>query len=152
MAFCPEHYKWDQNPKFTPLSEMMSIPNPFICRTPPPPPGKATKENNSNKFYMDLSLYKLAWKIFPAKPVGQLSFSYYETNYYNLINTKYLNDSRRNSLHHRPFLENILSASMNSRTHRVARTDFAHYFYDHPIFSKILHFSFQSHDFFYLNL
>ena len=29
MAFCPEHPKWDQNPKFTPLSEMTSIPTPF---------------------------------------------------------------------------------------------------------------------------
>ena len=27
MAFCPEHPKWDQNPKFTPLSETMSIPS-----------------------------------------------------------------------------------------------------------------------------
>ena len=36
MAFCPEHPKWDQNPKFTPLSETTSIPNPFICGVPPP--------------------------------------------------------------------------------------------------------------------
>ena len=27
---CPEHPKWDQNPKFTPLSKMTSIPTPFI--------------------------------------------------------------------------------------------------------------------------
>ena len=34
MAFCPEHPKWDQNPKFTPLSETTSIPTPFICGVP----------------------------------------------------------------------------------------------------------------------
>jgi len=37
MAFCPEHPKWDQNPKFTPLSETTSIPTPFISGVPPPP-------------------------------------------------------------------------------------------------------------------
>ena len=36
MTFCPEHPKWDQNPKFIPLSESKSIPTPFIL---PPPPG-----------------------------------------------------------------------------------------------------------------
>ena len=36
IAFCPEHPKWDQNPKFTPLSEATSIPTPFICGFPPP--------------------------------------------------------------------------------------------------------------------
>ena len=36
MAFCPEHPKSDQNPKFTPLSETKSIPTPFICGVPPP--------------------------------------------------------------------------------------------------------------------
>ena len=35
MAFCPEHPKWDQTPKFTPLSETTSIPTPLICRVPP---------------------------------------------------------------------------------------------------------------------
>ena len=35
MAFCPEHPKWDQNPKFTPLSETTSIPTPFICGVHP---------------------------------------------------------------------------------------------------------------------
>ena len=40
MAFCQEHPKWDQNPKFTPLNETTSIPTPFICGVPPsPPPG-----------------------------------------------------------------------------------------------------------------
>ena len=33
--FFPEHPRWDQNPKFTPLSEMISITTPFICRVPP---------------------------------------------------------------------------------------------------------------------
>ena len=37
MAFCPEHPKWNQNPKFTPLSETTRIPAPFICGVPPPP-------------------------------------------------------------------------------------------------------------------
>ena len=31
MAFCPEHLKWDQNPKFTPLRETTSIPTTFMC-------------------------------------------------------------------------------------------------------------------------
>ena len=30
---------WDQNPKFTPLSETTSIPTSLICGVPPPPPG-----------------------------------------------------------------------------------------------------------------
>ena len=34
MAFCPEHPKWDQNLKFTYLSEMTSIPTPFIWESP----------------------------------------------------------------------------------------------------------------------
>ena len=37
MACCPEHPKWYQNPKFTPLSETTSIATPFICRVPPGP-------------------------------------------------------------------------------------------------------------------
>ena len=31
MAFCPQHPKWGQNPKFTPLSTTTSIPTLFIC-------------------------------------------------------------------------------------------------------------------------
>ena len=38
MAFCPEHSKWGQNPKFTPISATTSIPTPFLCSVPPPPP------------------------------------------------------------------------------------------------------------------
>ena len=41
MVLCPEHPKGDQNLKFTPLSEMMSIPAPFHVGKPhpkPPPP------------------------------------------------------------------------------------------------------------------
>ena len=34
MGFCPEHPKWDQNPKFTSLSETKSIPAPFIWDSP----------------------------------------------------------------------------------------------------------------------
>ena len=33
--FCPEHRKWDQNPKLTPLSETTSIPVPFKWESPP---------------------------------------------------------------------------------------------------------------------
>ena len=36
MALCPEYPKWDQNPKFTPLSETTGITTPFICRVPIP--------------------------------------------------------------------------------------------------------------------
>ena len=32
---------WDQNPKFTPLSETTSIPTSFICGVPPPLPPRA---------------------------------------------------------------------------------------------------------------
>ena len=40
MAFCPEHPKWHQNPRFTPLSETTIITTPFICGVHPlPPPG-----------------------------------------------------------------------------------------------------------------
>ena len=42
MVFCPEHPKWDQNPKFTPLSEMTSIPTIFIC-------GVSSREKKSPK-------------------------------------------------------------------------------------------------------
>ena len=35
LAFCPEHHKWEQNLKFTPLSETTRIPTPFICGVPP---------------------------------------------------------------------------------------------------------------------
>ena len=39
MVIYPEHPKWDQNLKFTPPSETTSIPAPFICEFPFPPPG-----------------------------------------------------------------------------------------------------------------
>ena len=35
MAFCPEHPKWDQNPKFIPLSETTSIPPLSYAESPP---------------------------------------------------------------------------------------------------------------------
>ena len=37
-VFCPEHPKWDQNPKFTPLNETTSISTPFISGVPRPAP------------------------------------------------------------------------------------------------------------------
>ena len=48
MAFYPEHRKWDQNPKFTPLSEATSIPTPFICVAPAPPPREWTTNVDAN--------------------------------------------------------------------------------------------------------
>ena len=39
LVIFPQHPKRDQNLKFTPLSETISIPTFFICRVPPPPPG-----------------------------------------------------------------------------------------------------------------
>ena len=51
MAFCPEHPKWDQNLKFTPLSETTSIPTHFICGVPPPtPPAGSAEERESTKW------------------------------------------------------------------------------------------------------
>ena len=57
MAFCPEHSKWDQNPKFTPLSERTSIPTPSICRVLPPP-GPAMY---STVFWCLLVLFLVFW-------------------------------------------------------------------------------------------
>ena len=39
IYICPEHPKWDQNPKFTPLSETATASIPTHMRSPPPPPG-----------------------------------------------------------------------------------------------------------------
>ena len=36
MAFCSEHIKWNQNPKFTPLSETTSIPSLSYLESLPP--------------------------------------------------------------------------------------------------------------------
>lgn len=45
MTLYPEHPKREQNLKFTPLRETMSIPTPFICKfqlpSPPPPSAKS---------------------------------------------------------------------------------------------------------------
>ena len=38
MAFCPEHSKWDQNPKITPPKRDDEHPHPFHMRSPPPGP------------------------------------------------------------------------------------------------------------------
>ena len=56
MAFCPEHPKWDQNPKLTPLSETTSIPTPFICGVSP----LATEALQRQAFLEDLRFTK--WK------------------------------------------------------------------------------------------
>ena len=37
--FQGNYLNWNQNPKFTPLSETTSIPPLFIWESPPPPPG-----------------------------------------------------------------------------------------------------------------
>ena len=36
MAFCPEHPKWDQNPKFTPPKREDERPHPFHMQSQPP--------------------------------------------------------------------------------------------------------------------
>ena len=59
MAFCPEHPKWDQNPKFTLLSETTSIPTPFICRVPTPPPPRERWSQAEVQLY--LSIYQRVW-------------------------------------------------------------------------------------------
>ena len=67
MAFSPENPKWDQNPKFAPLSETTSIPTPFILGVPPPPgadwrvPSKDTRNNYG--FSRTLLLLFLKWRI-----------------------------------------------------------------------------------------
>ena len=58
MAFCPEHPKWDQNPKFTPLSETTSIPTLFICRVPPSP---SRERWSQPEVQLYLSVYKRVW-------------------------------------------------------------------------------------------
>ena len=73
MAFCPEHPKWDQNPKFIPLSETTSIPAPFIWGVPPPPPGYSMTCTLFNSMVESLPLYstitpvtwnyEIIWKI-----------------------------------------------------------------------------------------
>ena len=55
MAFSPEYPKWDQNPKFTPLSETTNIPTPFIWS--PLPPGGKTIVNTCSCCLKRISLY-----------------------------------------------------------------------------------------------
>ena len=45
-AFCLGHPKWDQNPKFIPLSKTTSIPTSFIWGVPPPPKGQCSVLTN----------------------------------------------------------------------------------------------------------
>ena len=52
MTFCPEHPKWDQNPKFIPLSETTSIPTPFICGVPPLGPNDPRNHCTQSFFYL----------------------------------------------------------------------------------------------------
>ena len=58
MAFCPEHPKWDQNPKFTPLSETTSIPTLFIWRVPPSP---SRERWSQPEVQLYLSVYQRVW-------------------------------------------------------------------------------------------
>ena len=44
---CPEHPKWDQNLKFTLLSETTSIPAPFIWESQSPSPGGKSANGES---------------------------------------------------------------------------------------------------------
>ena len=62
MAFCPEHPKWDQNPKFTTLSETTSIPTTFIYGVPSPPPrggwlAYLPKESSGKEFFDFIFVY-----------------------------------------------------------------------------------------------
>ena len=60
IAFCPKHPKWDQHPKFTPLSETTSIPPLFIWESSPtraPPFHIATLHQRDNS---SMSLIHLA--------------------------------------------------------------------------------------------
>ena len=72
IAFCPEHPKCDQNPKFTPLSETISIPTAFHMRSslapPPPPPTRKTAllEFETNKG----TLKCFGQKLITSKSVG----------------------------------------------------------------------------------
>ena len=61
MAFCPEHPKWDQNLKLTPLSETTSIPTPFICGFPPPPGCVVLNERTVNVHQFRLKFFNVVW-------------------------------------------------------------------------------------------
>ena len=69
MAFCPEQPKWDQNPKFTPLSETTSIPNTFICGFPLSPfPGLYCPGVDGS--WVNCWFSSLFWEIFPRLPLS----------------------------------------------------------------------------------
>ena len=88
MAFCPEHSKWDQNPKFTPLSETTSIPTPFICGVPLPGSLLAAKDVSSERSQrfgpknstvmkrINVYMIKLVVMGFQMKNISSLSFSW----------------------------------------------------------------------------
>ena len=88
MAFCPEHSKWDQNPKFTPLSETTSIPTPFICGVLLPGSLLAAKDVSSERSQrfgpqnstvmkrINVYMIKLVVMGFQMKNISSLSFSW----------------------------------------------------------------------------
>ena len=67
MAFCTEHPERDQNPKFTPLSEMTSIPTTFIC-PPLAPPGCIVPA--SMEVEVIVGSLPFFWEIFPRVSVS----------------------------------------------------------------------------------
>ena len=88
MAFCPEHSKWDQNPKFTPLSETTSIPTPFTCGVPLPGSLLAAKDVSSERSQrfgpqnstvmkrINVYMIKLVVMGFQMQNISSLSFSW----------------------------------------------------------------------------
>ena len=89
MAFCPEHAKWDQNPKFTPLSETTSIPTPFICGASPPPlPGFAPAIK-----YLHQSLLKNK-SVVPSEQTSPFCFVNWQ--FYHVCNFKTIETSNLN--------------------------------------------------------
>ena len=73
IAFCPEHPKWDQNPKFTPLSETTSIPTPSIFGVPPSPTGVEVQP--LNRYLIYYLLYSLLKIITFQQTKNQIKFS-----------------------------------------------------------------------------
>ena len=64
IYICPEHPKWDQNPKFTPLSETATASIPTHMRSPPPLPGCRGAKwsealNAKKKSKTDINLYDI---------------------------------------------------------------------------------------------
>ena len=71
MAFCPEHPKWDQNPKFTPLCETTSIPTHFICGVPLP---RATVSTELNEHKNSTATYTYLFSLLSCRAKPRMAF------------------------------------------------------------------------------